>query len=176
MCCETGVPGTRIIGTAEEDYVYKRQVAHWCFNDPYVQVEANPIRVIISTTLAGGKRGLGADNHSSAVFISRSKRRAGEMGKNPQFGRSVRRSDCERLACQCDRPRLTAVHVAPALRCPPASPSTVARAPRRQLSTRHTTGSACQGIAEVWILLVERDGGRCPITRKGWLVGRKRAR
>ena len=24
--------------------------AHWCFNDPYVQVEANPIRVIIGTT------------------------------------------------------------------------------------------------------------------------------
>jgi hypothetical protein len=23
--------------------------AHWCFNDPYVQVEANPIRVILGT-------------------------------------------------------------------------------------------------------------------------------
>jgi hypothetical protein len=31
------VPGRRIIGTAEEGYVYKRQTAHGCFNDPYVQ-------------------------------------------------------------------------------------------------------------------------------------------
>ena len=30
-------PGSRIIGTAEEGYVYKRQAAHGCFNDPYVQ-------------------------------------------------------------------------------------------------------------------------------------------
>ena len=41
MCLEAkpggGVPGRGIIGTAEEGYVYKRQAAHWCFDDPYVQ-------------------------------------------------------------------------------------------------------------------------------------------
>jgi hypothetical protein len=31
------IPGRRIIGTAEEGYVYKRQAAHWCFHDPYMQ-------------------------------------------------------------------------------------------------------------------------------------------
>ena len=31
------IPGSGIIGTTEEGYVYKRQTAHGCFNDPYVQ-------------------------------------------------------------------------------------------------------------------------------------------
>jgi hypothetical protein len=122
------------------------------------------------------KTGLGANNHLSAVVISRSKRRAGGMGKNPQFGSSVRRGDCERLACQFDSPRLTAVDGEPGLRCPPTSPSTVALAPRCQLSTRHTTVSVWKGTPEVRILLAERDGGRCQIKRKGWLVERQRAR
>jgi hypothetical protein len=109
------------------------------------------------------------------MVISRSKRRTGGMGQKPQVGHSVRRGDCERLVCHFERTRLTAVHGGPALRCPPASPSTVARAPQRQLSTRHTTVSVCQGTAEAWILLAERDGGRAGSRGRG-LVGRQRAR
>jgi hypothetical protein len=120
------------------------------------------------------KTGLGADSHLSAVVLSRSKRRAGGMGKNLQFGSSVCRGDCERLACQFERPRLTAVHGEPGLRCTPASPRTVTRPPHRQLSTRQRPSAPGRGHRRYGYCY--RDGGRCRITRQGWLVGRKRAR
>jgi hypothetical protein len=58
------------------------------------------------------------------------------------FSGPVRRGDFERLGCQCNCSRLTAVHGELDLRCTPASTQPLALAPRRQLYTRHTTISA----------------------------------
>jgi hypothetical protein len=42
------VPERRIIGTAEEGYVYKRQAAHWCFRSCF----KNPA-LVVSSNLSG---------------------------------------------------------------------------------------------------------------------------
>jgi hypothetical protein len=44
-----------------------------------------------------------------------------------------------------------------------------ARMPRHQLETRHTTVSASEATAEVWMLPSDRDGVRVRIGRKGML-------
>ena len=59
------------------------------------------------------------------------------MSKNPQGGRSVRRGDYERLACHFDRPRLTAVHGAPGLCCPPLHRNRRTRATSSALHLSH---------------------------------------
>jgi len=81
----------------------------------------------------------------------------------------------ERLACQCESPHLTAIHVNPGLGCAPASTRSIAVAPWRQLSIRHTTVSGWKGAPEVWILLTACDDRRFRLKQKGWLVRKKRS-
>src|SRR4029453_1915998 len=74
-----------------------------------------------------------------------------------------------KLSSQIDRHRRTAVHFEPDLGYASPPMRAAALTPRRQIDTRHTTVSAGEATAEVWMLLSNRMSVRVQMGRKGIL-------